>query len=60
MKAVAIALLVVLALVVAFVAWVVGLYNGLVVLRNRFKNAFAQIDAVFTSHRVSEAVIETA
>ena len=44
MKAVAIALLVVLALVVAFVAWVVGLYNGLVVLRNRFKNAFAQID----------------
>jgi LemA protein len=24
--------------------WVVGLYNGLVTLRNRFKNAFAQID----------------
>jgi LemA protein len=31
-----------LALVVGF--WVVGLYNGLVALRNRFKNAFAQID----------------
>ena len=31
---------------VAFVlvVWVVGLYNGLVVLRNRFKNAFSQID----------------
>jgi LemA protein len=24
--------------------WLVGLYNGLVTLRNRFKNAFAQID----------------
>ena len=29
---------------VALVGWVVGLYNGLVVLKNRFKNAFAQID----------------
>ena len=24
--------------------WLIGLYNGLVVLRNRFKNAFSQID----------------
>jgi LemA protein len=24
--------------------WVMGIYNGLVALRNRFKNAFAQID----------------
>src|SRR4051812_2614518 len=30
------------ALMVAF--WVIGAYNGLVTLRNRFKNAFAQID----------------
>ena len=29
---------------VALIAWVVGLYNGLVVLKHRFKNAFAQID----------------
>lgn len=29
---------------VALIAWVVGLYNGLVILKNRFKNAFAQID----------------
>ena len=27
-----------------FTFWVIGAYNGLVTLRNRFKNAFAQID----------------
>ena len=37
-------LLVVLVLLVGLVAWMVGLYNGLVVLKNKFKNAFAQID----------------
>ena len=31
-------------LIVAFVVWMISLYNGLVALRNRFKNAFAQID----------------
>ena len=31
-------------LLVVFALWLVGLYNGLVTLRNRFKNAFAQID----------------
>jgi len=36
--------LVVVVLVVALAAWAVGLYNGLVVRKNRFKNAFAQID----------------
>ncbi len=35
---------IVLAVVVALVAWVIAIYNGLVTLRNRFKNAFAQID----------------
>jgi len=39
-----IGLLVFLALMVALFIVVVGMYNGLVVLRNRFKNAFAQID----------------
>jgi LemA protein len=35
-------ILVLLVLVAAF--WAIGVYNGLVTLRNRFKNAFAQID----------------
>jgi len=33
-----------LAVVVALAAWVIAIYNGLVTLRNRFRNAFAQID----------------
>src|SRR5882724_1150785 len=33
-----------LGIVVALAAWAVAIYNGLVALRNRFKNAFAQID----------------
>ena len=35
---------VILLLVVVFGLWLAGVYNGLVALRNRFKNAFAQID----------------
>ncbi|MCC5844639.1 MAG: LemA family protein [Verrucomicrobia bacterium] len=37
-------LIVFLVILVVFVLWAVGAYNGLVTLRNRFKNAFAQID----------------
>jgi LemA protein len=33
-----------LVLIVVLGLWVAGIYNGLVTLRNRFKNAFAQID----------------
>ena len=36
--------LVFLVVVVGFIAWVASMYNRLVGLRNRFKNAFAQID----------------
>jgi len=37
-------LLIVLGLVVVLVGWVVGVYNGLVALRNRVKEAWAQVD----------------
>ena len=33
-----------LAVIVAIAFWAVAIYNGLVAMRNRFKNAFAQID----------------
>jgi LemA protein len=39
-----IVLVVLLLIVLALAAWVAGIYNSLVALRNRFKNAFAQID----------------
>jgi LemA protein len=35
---------IVLGVVVAAAAYVIAIYNGLVTLRNRFRNAFAQID----------------
>ena len=35
---------IILAFVVAFAAWAIAVFNRLVALRNRFKNAFAQID----------------
>jgi len=38
------AVIIVLAVVVILVMIVVGIYNNLVTLKNRFKNAFAQID----------------
>jgi LemA protein len=44
MNPVVITLLVILGVGLLLVLWFVGIYNGLVVARNRFKNAFAQID----------------
>jgi LemA protein len=44
MNPVIITLLVILVVGLLLVFWLVGIYNGLVVARNRFKNAFAQID----------------
>ena len=44
MNGILVALAVMAVFVVVLVVWVVGLYNGLVVLKNKFKNAFAQID----------------
>lgn len=42
------AFIVMLIIVVAVAAWIIGLYNGLVTARNGFKNAFAQIDVQLT------------
>jgi len=39
-----VALIILLILVAIAALWVAGIYNSLVALRNRFKNAFAQID----------------
>src|SRR6516225_1651826 len=39
-----ITLLVLVGVGVLFALWLMGIYNGLVVARNRFQNAFAQID----------------
>jgi LemA protein len=44
MSSVIIALLVLLGVGVLLALWLMGIYNGLVVARNRFENAFAQID----------------
>jgi LemA protein len=33
-----------LGIIVALIVWAIAIYNGLVALRNRFKNAYAQID----------------
>lgn len=37
-------LLVILVILAIFAFWIIGIYNNLIKLRNRFKNAFAQID----------------
>ncbi|MBT5903251.1 MAG: LemA family protein [Opitutaceae bacterium] len=44
MSGATITLIVLAAVALIAVFWAIGIYNGLVKLRNRFKNAFAQID----------------
>jgi LemA protein len=44
MSPVVITLLVLLGIAILIGLWLMGVYNGLVVARNRFENAFAQID----------------
>jgi LemA protein len=36
--------LIILVIIAVLIFWVIGAYNGMVSLRNRFKNSFAQID----------------
>jgi LemA protein len=50
-----------LGLGVVLIAWFAGIYNGLVNLRNRFKNAFAQIDVQLKRrHDLIPNLVETA
>jgi len=46
---------------VVLIAWFAGLYNSLVSLRNRFRNAFAQIDVQLKRrHDLIPNLVETA
>ena len=50
-----------LVLAAVLIAWFVGIYNALVNLRNRFKNAFAQIDVQLKRrHDLIPNLVETA
>lgn len=52
---------IVLGLIVVFLIFVVSIYNRLVALRNRYKNAFAQIDVQLTRrHDLIPNLVETA
>ena len=52
---------VILAIIVLFIVWAVGIYNGLVSARNGYKNAFAQIDVQLTRrHDLIPNLVETA
>jgi LemA protein len=56
-----IVLLVLLGLIVVAIVWGVGIYNRLVALRNRYKNAFAQIDVQLKRrHDLIPNLVETA
>ncbi len=53
--------LIILVVLVVFAFWAIGMYNGLVVARNAFKNAFAQIDVQLTRrHDLIPNLVETA
>lgn len=56
-----IALIVILGAIILSVLFVVGIYNGLVTKRNRFENAFAQIDVQLKRrHDLIPNLVETA
>jgi LemA protein len=53
--------LIVLAVVVALIFYVIGVYNQLVALRNRFQNGFAQIEVQLKRrHDLIPNLVETA
>src|ERR1700716_3695124 len=52
---------IVVGIVVAAVVWLISIYNGLVAQRNRFKNAFSQIDVQLKRrHDLIPNLVETA
>jgi LemA protein len=52
---------VILAVIVGLALWAVGIYNGLVMARNAYKNAFAQIDVQLTRrHDLIPNLVEVA
>jgi len=52
---------IVLGIIVALAVWAIAIYNGLVALRNQFKNAFAQIDVQLKrSYDLIPNLVETA
>jgi LemA protein len=56
-----IVLLVLIGLIVVLIVWAVGIYNRLVALRNRYKNAFSQIDVQLKRrHDLIPNLVETA
>ncbi|MCL4104589.1 UNVERIFIED_CONTAM: hypothetical protein GTU68_004543 [Idotea baltica] len=56
-----ITVLIIIAIIVVPILFVIGLYNGLVKLRNRYKNAFAQIDVQLKRrHDLIPNLVETA
>ncbi len=56
-----ITVLIIIAIIVVPILFVIGLYNGLVKLRNRYKNAFSQIDVQLKRrHDLIPNLVETA
>ena len=61
MSALLVTSLVVIVPIILVIVFVIGLYNGLVKLRNRYKNAFAQIDVQLKRrHDLIPNLVETA
>ena len=54
-------LIIVIAVIVILAFWIIGMYNGLVRLRNQVKNAWSQIDVQLKRrHDLIPNLVETA
>ncbi|MBM4203486.1 MAG: LemA family protein [Gammaproteobacteria bacterium] len=49
-------LIIILVVVAALAFWLVSIYNKLVTLKNRFKNAFAQVEVQLLEYQDREAM----